>query len=129
MSPPSQTPFSLLRPAPGDAAFETPVVVLVARSSPVYGFGYNSGFQPSSPMATATTVGVALPYWFLAAVAGVLPLVRAAGWYAGRRRARLAGRGVCVHCGYDLRATPERGGGLLDRCPECGRVPAPAEVG
>jgi hypothetical protein len=55
---------------------------------------------------------VQAPYWtFCAAGCGVWWL-RA---YLIRRQERKQNRNLCVACGYDLRATPQR-------CPECGTV-------
>jgi len=55
-----------------------------------------------------------VPMWAVALPAGVMP----AAWLARRRRVRhRQAEGLCLACGYDLRATPER-------CPECGAIPA-----
>jgi hypothetical protein len=53
---------------------------------------------------------IVFPHWMAVALFGLTPAV----WLATfvRKRRRLA-NGLCRHCGYDLRATP-------DRCPECG---------
>jgi hypothetical protein len=55
-----------------------------------------------------------LPVWCVLFL--VLPIA-AARQHRRRRHARRIG--LCSHCGYDLRATP-------DRCPECGTAVGPA---
>jgi hypothetical protein len=49
----------------------------------------------------------------VALVIGILQAMR-------RRIRKRIERGLCPNCGYDLRATPDGGGAVLSRCPECG---------
>jgi hypothetical protein len=72
------------------------------------GFGFAPATQPWDP-----DLVVSLPNWFLAAMLAILPSlqIRAALRLRHRRR-----EGLCLQCGYDLRASP-------DRCPECGAEP------
>lgn len=62
-----------------------------------------------------------IPCWFIC----LLLMLAPAQWVIlnrreiRRRRYRRA-HGLCVSCGYDLRATPDASGPLLKRCPECG---------
>ena len=69
------------------------------------------------------TVQVVIPYWFVLLVAGYL----SGRWVFASRKLRRQGRAfrqannLCLNCGYDLRATP-------DRCPECGVVPERREI-
>ncbi len=63
-------------------------------------------------MAGSKTWVVGAPHWLFAAMA-----VAQLAWGLRRfsRKNRRRKRGLCIQCGYDLRATPER-------CPECGLV-------
>ena len=55
-----------------------------------------------------------VPWWILLPPLALLP----GTWLRGRfRRRRRRTLGLCLKCGFDLRATP-------DRCPECGIAPS-----
>jgi hypothetical protein len=55
-----------------------------------------------------------VPFWFITLALLILPMSRILSILRALRRNRLDG-GLCLTCGYDLRATP-------DRCPECGTL-------
>lgn len=54
----------------------------------------------------------------------IATLVRALNSIPSRMQRRTA-KGLCPHCGYDLRATPDPAGPRLHRCPECGTAAPP----
>jgi hypothetical protein len=72
----------------------------------------NRAMVTSIPPARILCLNIA--WAWLALPAGILPLIVASRMTLHRRRiSRRRGANLCVACGYDLRATP-------DRCPECG---------
>jgi hypothetical protein len=78
------------------------------------GFGYDFWSLPCGPPPGATCAGTTLdiPFWAIALLFAIVPFKRIWKTVRGRYRTK---DGLCVNCGYDLRASPER-------CPECGNV-------
>lgn len=101
------------RSEPIDAAIDS------ARGT-IWGFDYQIEplgpyTQPFPSTAAPHYLAIVFPYWLPA----LLLAIPSALCIRSIIRSRTAPRpGYCVHCGYDLRATP-------DRCPECGTVAHP----
>jgi hypothetical protein len=74
------------------------------------GFAFVSGSPPITGEPTGQWIAVRIPYWFPVALC-VVKGTRSAwrDWVRNERRRR----GLCIHCGYDLRASGSA-------CPECG---------
>jgi hypothetical protein len=74
------------------------------------------GFYQVSHEADFDGTMIMAPKWLLIALTALLPALWIEAWRRRRKMARRVSEGLCVTCGYDLRATP-------NRCPECGTVP------
>jgi len=118
--------------APPDIPIDTPVVArTVLREWDFCGVRYSRiilgivnradiearGFVPFHPVVFTS---LWIPFWMpgiIFLIGPLLTFVPALARHIRLRRRRQ--RGLCLNCGYDLRATP-------DRCPECGTVPLPS---
>jgi hypothetical protein len=56
-----------------------------------------------------------IPFWLLTTIFAVFPVFQVALLIRAFKKSLRNAHGLCLHCGYDLRASPER-------CPECGQA-------
>ena len=77
------------------------------------GFGATDKTWDATATVRRRTQELVVPLWAVIALCAVLPALAARRLYRQTLCDRRRRHGRCPHCGYDLRASPER-------CPECG---------
>jgi hypothetical protein len=103
----------------GFAAIDIPENWHIYRRGP---FPRGPGRMPAAassgmlPEVRSRTHYLFVPMWFAVLITAAAPLATSCALWRARRRRRRQ-RDVCINCGYDLRASPER-------CPECGQATA-----
>jgi hypothetical protein len=83
------------------------------------GYGFQSWNWPlrfRNPAHGAFFRRLTIPYWPFILICLIPPSVLLMRALVQRRRLRRSQDGLCIKCGYDLRASP-------GRCPECGTLP------
>jgi hypothetical protein len=111
----AQTGFSYNTGAPVGMERSTPFPPIAQ----LWGFTLASGNIPGPGPGGVRARVVIIPYWSAVALLGLLGAAKLAAVRSRRRGRRCIAAGLCVRCGYDLRASPER-------CPECGTPAAAA---
>ncbi len=95
--------------------FEQGTITLMRITRIATAIGQQQHPGEKGPFARADAM-YAVPYWFVALLAGLLPAARRLiAVLHTRQRERRARSGLCPNCGYDLQKSEQR-------CPECGQA-------